>query len=409
MNRNFVKTVTFLYPKAWRERYAEELADLCEECLDCEEMNRLHLGTSLIASGLLQRLRAFCGAVQRAANVRRTGLVGAALGGAVTALALFGSSTFGPVGQAGASALCPTGEGHFCYTPQVFRNAYGITPLLQQGIEGKGSTIGIINGAVVGGAQGATDLSKDLYAYDARFGLAPAHVQVVTRFAPTASSHLASAEEVEDVEMAHVVAPAATVRVFLLPVEATPVGSSEAFLRVLDYAITRTDILSLSTSPGEACVLGADVTGLQKALSDAAARRVTVVAPSGGAGSVTCGVPQGQMASARGVNLPASDPLVLGVGGTGAGASFWAGVIALGDQYAGRDLGLVNPAIYRIAESPQYHVAFHDITEGNGDGFRSELTKSYSATPIRGPATGWGTPKVAALVPLLAQYTKAHA
>lgn len=167
MNRNFVKTVTFLYPKAWRERYAEELADLCEECLGCEEMDRLHLGTSLIASGLLQRLRAFCGAVQRA-NVRRTGLVGAALGGAVTALALFGSSTFGPVGQAGASALCPTSEGHFCYTPQVFRNAYGITPLLQQGIEGKGSTIGIINGAVVGGAQGATDLSKDLYAYDAR-------------------------------------------------------------------------------------------------------------------------------------------------------------------------------------------------------------------------------------------------
>jgi hypothetical protein len=52
-------------------------------------------------------------------------------------------------------------------------------------------------------------------------------------------------------------------------------------------------------------------------------------------------------------------------GGTSAAAPLWAGLIALADQYAGRHLGFVNPAIYRIAHSLAYHRAFHDITSGN--------------------------------------------
>jgi hypothetical protein len=37
----------------------------------------------------------------------------------------------------------------------------------------------------------------------------------------------------------------------------------------------------------------------------------------------------------------------------------------LADQYAGRDLGSVDPAIYRIAHSAHYHTAFHDIVKGD--------------------------------------------
>jgi hypothetical protein len=37
-------------------------------------------------------------------------------------------------------------------------------------------------------------------------------------------------------------------------------------------------------------------------------------------------------------------------------------VIALADQYAGRHLGFVSPARYRIGHSPLYHQAFHDVT-----------------------------------------------
>lgn len=55
----------------------------------------------------------------------------------------------------------------------------------------------------------------------------------------------------------------------------------------------------------------------------------------------------------------------VGAGGTSAAALFWAGLIALADRKAGHALGLVNPATYRIAHSPQYHSACRDITPGN--------------------------------------------
>ena len=39
--------------------------------------------------------------------------------------------------------------------------------------------------------------------------------------------------------------------------------------------------------------------------------------------------------------------------------------MALADQYAHRDLGFINPAIYSIARSSSYHRAIHDITTDN--------------------------------------------
>ena len=58
------------------------------------------------------------------------------------------------------------------------------------------------------------------------------------------------------------------------------------------------------------------------------------------------------------------DDILIGAGGTSAAAPLWAAVIALADQYAGRDLGFINPALYRIGRSAHYHQAFHDVTTG---------------------------------------------
>ena len=93
-----------------------------------------------------------------------------------------------------------------------------------------------------------------------------------------------------------------------------------------------------------------------------------------------------------------------GHGGTSASAPLWAGLVALADQYAGRPLGFVNAGIYRVAESSEYHAAFHDITTGNN-------TVVFPPTTIRGFAsskgwdavTGWGSPDASVLVPLLAR------
>ena len=91
-------------------------------------------------------------------------------------------------------------------------------------------------------------------------------------------------------------------------------------------------------------------------------------------------------------------------GGTSAAAPAWAGVAALADQHAGHPLGLLNPTIYAIGRSSEYGQAFHDITSGSNT-VTDNGTKvaGYSATKGWDPVTGWGTPNVSALVPLLAK------
>jgi len=91
-------------------------------------------------------------------------------------------------------------------------------------------------------------------------------------------------------------------------------------------------------------------------------------------------------------------------GGTSAAAPIWAAIITLADQFAGRHLGFVNPAIYRIARSSRYHQAFHDITTGNNTAqFPPTTVTGYQAAPGWDPITGWGSPNAQVLIPLLAR------
>jgi subtilase family serine protease len=91
--------------------------------------------------------------------------------------------------------------------------------------------------------------------------------------------------------------------------------------------------------------------------------------------------------------------------GTSAATPLWAALITLADQYAGRHLGFVNPAIYRIGRSASYHQAFHDITTGNNTvTFPQGTITGYPASPGWDPVTGWGSPNAQVLIPLLARY-----
>ncbi|MGP0033890.1 MAG: hypothetical protein ACLP4R_04825 [Solirubrobacteraceae bacterium] len=94
-------------------------------------------------------------------------------------------------------------------------------------------------------------------------------------------------------------------------------------------------------------------------------------------------------------------------GGTSASAPLWAGLIALADQYAGRRLGFVNPAIYSIGRSSSYNEAFHDVTTGdNAPTFPGHAISGYTAAPGWDPVTGWGSPNARALIPLLVRYSE---
>ena len=85
--------------------------------------------------------------------------------------------------------------------------------------------------------------------------------------------------------------------------------------------------------------------------------------------------------------------VIQGAGGTSAAAPFWAALMAMADQFAGRRLGWVNPAIYRIAESPRYDAAFHDITEGTNAVSLPRTVTGYKAGPGWDPVTGWVHPR----------------
>lgn len=94
-------------------------------------------------------------------------------------------------------------------------------------------------------------------------------------------------------------------------------------------------------------------------------------------------------------------------GGTSASAPLWAGLIAIADQMAGHPLGFINPALYKLAQSPNYAQDFRDITIGNNsvDEGGVQVT-GYPATQGWDAVTGWGTPNAAHLLPDLVSAMK---
>jgi subtilase family serine protease len=393
-----------------------------------------------------------------------------------------------------------------CYTPHQLQVAYGIRPLLAHGINGTGETVVLPELAEPRLAPPAvSDLRQDLAQFDQLFGLPTARLRVVTRLAGAAAPWLANGEEVLDVEMAHVVAPDATLAVVLVKTTAlnSTASAVTAAVAALRIGLTQGGVISISAAGqagGEHCDTAAHVARLHAALRAAASHHVTVVAASGDVGvvgepcSLIKALTGGTFTPVKEANLPASDPLVLAAGGTSltashktgtyisesawglpfgdpgsafqasgggfsrvfarpgyqagvpgmgatrglpdvsadasghtgmalvisegggkisirnsggtsASAPIWAGMIALADQYAGRHLGFVNPALYRIARGPRNHQAFHDITTGSNTAkFPPKTFQGYRAAPGWDPVTGWGSPNARVLIPLLARH-----
>jgi subtilase family serine protease len=384
-------------------------------------------------------------------------------------------------GTDGAGLLLSCGPDHYiipCYTPAQYQTAYGVAPLLRRGIDGRGETVVMPELANPSGPD-YTDIRQDLSAFDRKFGLPAAKLKVTTTLAGASAPYVAGTEEVEDTEMVHAIAPGATLDVVLVPdnARASPANFTAAMTGLVRAAIAQgAAVISISASYGERFFSPAQVASIHAALQQAADRHVTVVASSGDTGAISDSGPPKQ------VSLPASDPLVLGVGGTTLNASFqagayrgemawnagtdvsgggfsslfgrpsyqdgitgigamrgvpdvaanadstsamaltftggvlipaqgtsaatplWAAVIALADQEAGQHLGLVNPAIYRIARSGAYHSAFHDVVTGdNSVMWPTGVFLGYEAGPGWDPVTGWGSPDAQVLVPLLAR------
>jgi subtilase family serine protease len=85
------------------------------------------------------------------------------------------------------------------------------------------------------------------------------------------------------------------------------------------------------------------------------------------------------------------------VGGTSASSPQWAGLIAIADQMAGRNLGYINPALYQIANNPvKYANDFFDVTANCN---QTTSISGYCASRGWDAVTGLGTPNAARLIP----------
>jgi len=226
-----------------------------------------------------------------------------------------------------------------CYTPYQLRAAYGIQPLLDRGIDGQGETVTDLVPAAPTNASGTTiiqsgsttvrvvqppgqppavtDIRQDLARFDNLFRLPAARIQVVTSLAGSASPWKASDGAVGDLEELHMVAPAATLRVVLIPpsVQNSAKNAAAGLIAGLRLAVSGTDVVSIGWDVGEHFFTKTQAAEMQSVLLGAAAHHVTVIASSGDTGGFSDQQPFGST-PVKEVSLPASDPLVLAVGGT---------------------------------------------------------------------------------------------
>lgn len=222
-----------------------------------------------------------------------------------------------PAAPAGNDCLIASPPG--CYSPQQFRTAYDVQPLLDRGIDGRGETVTVIvydAGPGIAPPQ-VTDIRQDLALFDRRFRLPPAHISVVTTLAGASSPWAANLEEIMDTEIVHAVAPGAALRVVLMPStpQDTPATAVAGMLAALPLAIRDTDVVSFSGALGEHFFSTAQVAEMKRILREAATRHVTVVGASGESGAAS-DIYRFGTTPVKEVSLPSSDPFVLGVGGT---------------------------------------------------------------------------------------------
>jgi subtilase family serine protease len=235
--------------------------------------------------------------------------------------------------------------GRRCFTPQSTRSAYNLQPVYDAGIDGTGVTIAIVD------SYGSDTMAHDLHVYNEQMGLpsmcgeegvtcasgmpkfSELHLQgsPATKAPPPTSkgpgqeAKSAWALEVAlDVETAHSIAPGANILLVTTPTAETlgvqglpQMMAAEQY--VVDHHLANVISQSFGTAE-EAFASKQSLLNLRHAYISAQQNGVTVLASSGDGGSANGKKsPVGKGGTTfpfPTVSWPASDPLVLGVGGT---------------------------------------------------------------------------------------------
>jgi subtilase family serine protease len=231
-----------------------------------------------------------------------------------------------------------------CFTPQSMTAGYNFGPLYAAGFDGTGKTIAIID------AFGSPTIADDLHTFDVGFGLpsmcgetgvtctpgmprfsilevqgSPSHTPQPPNNGTGQENHFGWAVEVSlDVEWAHATAPGANIILVTTPTaETLGVQGFPQMMNAVRYVVDHhlADVISMSLSAGEGSFMNgsAALLNLRKALVDAQAKGVSVLAATGDNGSANIikePVKNPALIPYPSIGWPASDPLVTAVGGT---------------------------------------------------------------------------------------------
>jgi subtilase family serine protease len=203
---------------------------------------------------------------------------------------------------------CQTTVPAQCYGPAQIRAAYGIDKLAANGA---GRTIVIVD------AFQAPQIQHDLDLFDRVFELPATTVQIVapdglTPFNQADANQTGWSAEISlDVEWAHAVAPAATIKLVL-----AKSNDDADILSATQFAVDNNlgDVISQSFGEAEECVAPAIEAAQHRMFAKATLKGITLLASSGdqGAAQPSCD----GTTFIKAASSPATDPFVTAVGGT---------------------------------------------------------------------------------------------
>jgi hypothetical protein len=330
------------------------------------------------------------------------------------------------------------------FTPQQIRSAYGVTPLLNRGIDGSGQNITVVV------AYGSPTISTDLDVFSSQYSIARPHGSIYYPLGqPTVKDPGWARETMLDVVWSSVMAPGATINVVV-----SPNPSTVNLFYAVNFAVSRNlgKIISLSwggnenlfdvdyepifqqavaqgisifVASGDCGAFGIGSSGCTQSLAvsypassayvtavggtslfldsqDRYAREVGWSKSGGGVSTIFTkpswqsgsGVPAGSYRSipdislvgdpATGVPIYVNGTWVNSIGGTSLSAPLMAGVHAVANHMRGSNLGFASPLIYPKARSATYGSVIRDVSAGSNGYYQSG--QNYDLV------TGWGSP-----------------
>lgn len=184
------------------------------------------------------------------------------------------------------------------YTPTELRTAYDINPLISNGDTGAGSTVALFE------LDGYTP--SDINTYLSNYGLGGAKYSNVLVDGATNTAGAGAIEVELDMEIVSAIAPGAAQKVYIGPNSTQ--GVNDTYNRIVTDNVAK--VTSISWGECESVSGSAELTALNNIFKQGAAQGQAFFAASGDSGAYDCNDTN------LAVDSPASDPNVVGVGGT---------------------------------------------------------------------------------------------